>query len=361
MEDSDNRLDWFKWIFMRRERFAGVTLLFESKQNPTSPRYEPLFRKLKSTRVVIVKGLPIPKTDRLMLTLLPIIEKFFRRKLSNYQWYHSFGAVNKVMTNQAVHLDDPQYSVEELERLEELRKYLHKYGKTLVIICTNRYSEDWFKRRLSGAEVRVLSQGYTSSGITVPKKNERFSCVYTSPFIHYKGDRHANHTTWGSLTLFDEIIPSIFSKCNDLEIHLIGSIGANAKEFLAQFPNVICHGLVNRLDNAVLLSASHVGLYPRTHDHKRSVQKVFEYIGAGLPIVTFDLTDTHIVKDEDLGIVVQSPSDFADAILMLRNNKKLLKVFESKVIKFREGYSWESLAKKLDQWQESNFSSISQL
>ena len=72
------------------------------------------------------------------------------------------------------------------------------------------------------------------------------------------------------------------------------------------YSNIIYHGRVDFFQNMTILSDCSVGIYPRNVEFKRSMAKIFSYIGAGLPIVTYDLYDTEVVKLNNLGYSVTS-------------------------------------------------------
>jgi hypothetical protein len=102
------------------------------------------------------------------------------------------------------------------------------------------------------------------------------------------------------------------------------------------------------MQNIQILAMCDIGIYPRKIDHKRSVLKIFTYLGAKLPIVTFDLIDTEIVKCQKLGLVSSTSSQFIENILMLKRSPKMLKDFRDEITLSREVYSWKSLAQKME-------------
>jgi glycosyltransferase involved in cell wall biosynthesis len=172
--------------------------------------------------------------------------------------------------------------------------------------------------------------------------------VYTSPYIHYGKDKHAKHSTWGSEILIDEIIPRLNLLDPEIHIHLVGQLGSDASQELKKFRNVYIHGRVNFQKNIEILSSCSVGIYPRNYDHKRSVLKIFSYIGAGLPIVTFDLIDTEVVKANSLGFAVDNTDEFITSILDLKNSPELMLKYEERIKKFRIDFTWSVLAGKME-------------
>jgi len=71
-------------------------------------------------------------------------------------------------------------------------------------------------------------------------------------------------------------------------------------------------------------------------------------MGAGLPVVAYDLVDTEIVKSESLGLVVKSQDEFIEAIVRLKTDNFLLKKYEHNVTKIRDRYLWSNLSIKLN-------------
>ena len=114
------------------------------------------------------------------------------------------------------------------------------------------------------------------------------------------------------------------------------------------FSNVICHGWLSTKECTEVLNRCHVGIYPRTHDHKRSVQKITEYLGAYLPIVAYDLIDVSIVKELCIGVTVSTSDEFVQVIEDLASNAQKLEHYISNVKSAREYYSWENLASRMD-------------
>jgi glycosyltransferase involved in cell wall biosynthesis len=197
------------------------------------------------------------------------------------------------------------------------------------------------------SKVFIIEQGFTRS-ISKVTKNEEFSLVYSSPYIDAKNDKHENHPTWGADKFIKEIIPKILEADSELEIHLVGRTGFAATEFLKQFTQVKLHGLKSFKENSEILQCSHVGLYPRTFDNRRRVQKIFEYIGANLPIVTFNLEDTSPVSEFGVGLTVYSADEFVEAAILLKNNHDLYEMLCSNVSKVQTNYSWQNLASRFD-------------
>jgi glycosyltransferase involved in cell wall biosynthesis len=63
-----------------------------------------------------------------------------------------------------------------------------------------------------------------------------------------------------------------------------------------------------------------VALYPRTVDQGIRASKVAEYLGAGVPIVSYDYVVVADVRETGAGLLVQTPREFIGAVERLLRN-----------------------------------------
>lgn len=347
---NSNAETFLNWFIRRSDHLDQIVFYFLSQKNATSARYFPIFDHNDKVRIVYLRGTRFPYTDMFILKLYHLLVYCSKKKASNYEYVHVFNVKKyTIKSNQVLHVDDPTYTQDEADEIKNLELKVNKAGFKLMIICTNTYTERWLKEITTLARIIIIEQGFEPLEFyTNIRKNKNFSCVYSSPYIHYGTDKHAKHSTWGASYLLDEIIPKLSRRDHDIEIHLIGEIGSHAQSVLKLFSNVYLYGRVNFKTNSEILARQWVGIYPRTYDHKRSMSKIFSYIGAGLPIVAFDLVDTEVVKINKLGILASNTDEFIEGVLRLKNNSTLLQTYQKRVIKSREKYSWSNLADKLN-------------
>ena len=347
---NNNSENFFKWIFRRHDNLKSIVFLFISQINATSARYYPLFQNTQEIRIVYFVGLPMKYSDRVLLKIFKISQLILKPKIARYQKIHFFNSdMNFNNEIQILHMDDPEYSDESVQKIKAWEKRNLSQNRLSKIVCTNTFTENWLKMNTEFADIVVIEQGFDSLvPLSQPIARTSFICAYSSPYIHYGNDKESNHTTYGAKTLFDEIIPSLFKKDPSILVYLIGELGKDAKKAAIKYPNLILFGRVSTNQNLEILSNCDVGIYPRKFDHKRSVLKIFTYIGAGLPIVTFDLIDTEIVKRKELGFSVSNSKQFVKKIIELKNTPDLLKVFQGNIKLHQEVYSWRFLATKME-------------
>jgi glycosyltransferase involved in cell wall biosynthesis len=335
---------------MKNDELDQIVFYFLSQKNATSARYFPLFDTNPEVRIVFMKGFPIKYTDSISLKIFYLLRKLCKQKINNYKIVHIFDLQDRLICDlQVLHIDDPTYTDNEILSIRNWEKRSSILPFQSIIVCTNKFTLNWLKSKECISKVIVIEQGFGVLPKTLStKKFNKFSCVYSSPYIHYGLDKHSNHSTWGSRHLLDDLIPKITEKVGDIQFHLIGEIGPNALKRIKTLENVFCYGRVDFDVNLEIMSKCTIGIYPRNLDLKRSILKIFSYMGAGLPVVAYDLVDTEIVKSESLGLVVKSQDEFIEAIVRLKTDNFLLKKYEHNVTKIRDRYLWSNLSIKLN-------------
>lgn len=346
---NSNAVKLTSWLIMNNDSLEQIVFLFVSRKNANNARYIPLFSETKNVRIVFFRGLNLRYSDKIVSKMFVTLIKLFRFKIEKYKVIHFFNlSVSFENDNQILHLDDPTYTEIEIDTILHWEEQMNLKSKNTTVICTNLYTQDWLKTRLKFSKVIIVEQGYHQHAVATNKKSSNFICAYSSPYIHYGSDKFANHSTYGSNLLIGRVIPELSELDSQIQFYLIGELGSNAKNFLKNYKNVKLLGRVSFEENMQILSSSTIGLYPRNIDHKRSMLKIFSYIGAGLPIVTFDLVDTRVVKDNSLGYSVTEVTEFIDSIIKLKSSTELLNKFSLNVKNFRVNYTWKNLASKME-------------
>ncbi len=112
------------------------------------------------------------------------------------------------------------------------------------------------------------------------------------------------------LELWDEI----HERAPTAQLWLLGEASPRVRSRLQGRNDVVLFGRLER-DEAMNTAASFdVALYPRTVDKGVRASKIGEYLGLGLPIVSYDLQVTDEVRDSDAGVLVGSAREFVAAV-----------------------------------------------
>jgi len=308
---------------------------------------------MKNLRIVIIKGTKFRYFDRLQLKLIRILISLTYKKVVMYRWVLDSGFTqNNPITNQVINLDDIHYSLLEIRNIKNWEDKILNRGLRSIIVVTSKYSKSYLLENGVRSELYVLPQGHTNFVNLDSKKFERFSVVYSSPYVYSELDKKfRSNALWNVDVFIQQIIPKLIEADPSIDIVLTGRIGKSTKKFLESFPSVKTIGLLSIKRSSQVLSQCHIGLYPRTHDAYRQSQKISEYIGAELPVVTFNLIDASLVSDLDIGICVEKEDieGFIIAIQLLKNSEKLLKSYQKRIQQIKNFYSWTTLAQHFDE------------
>lgn len=353
--ENSNVEPWYRWIFRRSDTLPFVTVYFLSRKNSTSPRFFPMYDNSEYFRIVLLRGLNIRGSDRVLLYFYKYLVRFVSKKLNKYEWQSptSFRLARKATNNVLLHIDDPTYSESERESLSDLFVHLSQKNRRLVVACTNKYTKNYLDSFLPSEISIIVPQGHLSLEQSIKNdhfqsvKNQTFKVVYASPFIDIKGDMHEGHETWDASHLLLDLLPKML-EITGVEVHLIGRLGKNAEKTVAQRENVITYGLLPFKEVSEIIASSDLGLYPRLKDNFRSVQKITEYIGAGIPILTYDLTDSYLVKEHGLGKCVRSPEEFIRELGNLSQFPNEYFQYLDSVSLLRERLKWHNIVREME-------------
>ena len=346
---NNNSENFFKWVFRQKDELNSIVFLFISRVNANNARFIPLFQHTQKIRIIYLSGLPIKYTDRFSIKVFKLLQVLFSSKIGRYQSIHFFDVEMSFKNqSQVLHIDDPIYSHNYLQKIKDWELNNHLKGCTSKIITTNAFTSDWLQKNTNFSTIIIIEQGFHDFNLIQKVLPNPFICGYSSPYINYGKDKNSSHPTYGAETLINEIIPQLYARDPDIKIHLIGKLGKHARKALERYPNVLLFGRTSFSENMEILAICSIGIYPRKIDNKRSVLKIFTYIGAGLPVVTFDLIDSEIIKRLELGFSVKNSNQFVDKIIELKQSQQLFKYFQNNVRTTRVEYSWHNLALKME-------------
>ena len=301
---------------------------------------------------MVVSGSRFPGGDRILLRIYPFIFKIFSKKISSYKWHFgsNFSLANVLDINCLIDFDDPDYTLNEAEIIKDWERKQFKKNKDSKLAFTNMYAKDFFAFKGITSEAHVIPQGHSSrisirSSKSATEASE-LKIVYVSPIIATTGDQEEGHVNWDITSFIENIWLKLPSDCG-IQLHLIGDVRKNVRLKLTE-TNVIYYGLVPIQECGEIMKSLDIGIYPRTQDNYRQAQKIVEYLGAGLPIITYDLVDTSLVKDFNCGWVVQNASEFIEKLLELQKNPRQLVEKKDNVFATFDQFSCIKLAAKLE-------------
>ena len=161
---------------------------------------------------------------------------------------------------------------------------------------------------LDPAAVRAVAEQRRAPGVVV--------VGYLAAFLLLPGDRGGEDAMYNIehlLELWDEIAV----RAPDARLWLVGAPSAQVRRRVTGRRDVELVGSVPRDRLLSYVANFDVALYPRTEGRGIRASKIAEYLGAGVPIVSYDYDVVGDVRAAGAGILVDQPREFVDAVVQL--------------------------------------------
>ena len=279
-------------------------------------RYEELLPRLERVDAKLLT-FPRPRlvraaAERAWRVVKPTVEPRLLRALERRHPYAFVTDVPQLasLTVPAVaDVDDPEFTPEHAALLESAAAYV-----VTAEGAGRRYEElgvrtPWY----------VVPQGVTRSSLTERPRRTRPTVGYLAAFHLLPGDRGGDNPLYDVshlLELWDEIA----ARVPGARLELIGLASRAVRARVGDRGDVAVVGRVPRAELLRRISAWDVALYPRTADQGIRASKIAEYLGAGVPIVSYDYEVVADLRETGAGILVQTPREFVAAVERLLRN-----------------------------------------
>lgn len=343
----------FKWVFRKSDTLKIVNFYFLSRRYFSNNRHFHILENSTRIRIVVLRSLNIPFFDRFVLRIYPVIFKIWHKKFLNYEFYfgNDFKLVEKLDINCTIDLDDIEYTKVEsrvIGKWERAKKLQSRYSK---IVVTTDHAKNYLINKKFQSDIRVIPQCFANTFLptnSVEVDDQKIKFCYISPLISSTGDRKSGHKNWDVTHFIEKICPVIMENPT-FELHLIGRVSKNTKRKLDS-KNIYFYGTRNIAQAKLIMSGCHIGLYPRIHDNFRQSQKIAEYIGVGIPIISYRLVDTDLVSKYSLGWLADSLEDFLNLLFTI--DIKSFEYLEKRknILKWQHLFSADYVAKEIEQF-----------
>jgi glycosyltransferase involved in cell wall biosynthesis len=201
----------------------------------------------------------------------------------------------------------------------------------------------------------VIPQGVSLASLTEPlltaaraQRQEGTVVVgYMAAFLLTEEDRDAANALYNVEHLL-ELWEEIRKRVPAARLWLIGNPSASLRRRLAGRDDVRLFGLLPREEALAHAAAFDVAVYPRTKDQGIRAVKVAEYMGAGVPTVSYDYEVTEELRETGAGALVDSPRGFVEAVARLAaddDDRRALAAIARKVGRERD---WDVLARRYE-------------
>jgi glycosyltransferase involved in cell wall biosynthesis len=243
--------------------------------------------------------------ERTWRTVKPVVEPRILRSLERdhpYAFVTDVPQLAALAVPAVVDVDDPSFTPEHAALLNRARAYVvtaeraaHRY-EALGVVTPWHVVPQGVARVPAGPPARHgPTVGYLAAFLLLPRDRGGANRLYDVTHL---------------LELWDEIA----ARVPGTRLELIGLPGAALRERVAGRPDVVLAGRLPRPELLRRVAAWDVALYPRTADQGIRASKVAEYLGAGVPIVSYDYEVVADVREAGAGVLVDSPRAFVGAV-----------------------------------------------
>ncbi len=135
-----------------------------------------------------------------------------------------------------------------------------------------------------------------------------------------------------------KILPRVNKIYPDIQFNIIGEINKTDKFFFNSKKNVICHGMVKKINNHIKNSICGIC---NLHIATGLQTKILTYISYGLPCISSELSykNTYFNNKKEI-IVYKNENQLVNSIKLLKNNKKLSeKISRNSYLALKKKYS----------------------
>jgi glycosyltransferase involved in cell wall biosynthesis len=295
---------------------SGDVLYFHTwYRGHNNARYAELLPRLARVDATLLTY-PGPRVARALCELAwravrPAAEPSILRRLQRthrYAFVTDVGQLRSLSVPAVVDVDDPVFT-------EETARLLDRAAA--LVVTAPRVGE-----RLEELGVRkpfhVVPQGVARETLDgfIPRPNGRPTVGYLAAFLLLPGDRGGDNPLYDVthlLELWDEIV----EHSPGAVLELAGRASPALRRRLQGRGDVVLLGALPRPALLPVVAAWDVALYPRSVDQGVRASKIAEYLGAGVPIVSYDYQVVSDVRDAGAGILVGSPREFVEAVVGL--------------------------------------------
>jgi glycosyltransferase involved in cell wall biosynthesis len=166
-----------------------------------------------------------------------------------------------------------------------------------------------------GVSLRSLSRDGTAQ-IGMRRGDGEVVVGYMAAFLLSASDRGGDNPLYNVdhlLKLWDEI----HERSPRARLWLLGGASEQVLARCAGRSDIVVFGRVPREQVLDHVANFDLALYPRTADQGIQAAKVAEYMGVGVPTVSYDFEVTSVLRETGAGVLVEGPRDFVDAVVRL--------------------------------------------
>lgn len=219
--------------------------------------------------------------------------------------------------------DDPKYTDREVELL--------KRPNVRAIVVVNERVAKGYRRRGVDKPCYVIPHGVSMASVSLERAAEvrrlhradgDVIVCYMAAWLLSRDDRGGRNSKLNVdhlLDLWDEV----HARLPGARLWLMGGASDRVRRRCREREDILVHGRIPREEVLSYVAACDIALYPRTADEGYQASKVIEYMGCGVPTVSYDHEVTSDLREAGAGLLAETPAEFVAAVERLAGDEAL--------------------------------------
>lgn len=175
-----------------------------------------------------------------------------------------------------------------------------------------------------------------------------FVVGYVAAWLLQTGDRGGGNPLYNVEHLF-ELWAELRERVPRARLWLLGGASASVEARARTDERIVLFGRVPRERLHALLANFDVGLYPRAQDQGIQSIKIAEYMGAGVPTVSYDYAVAQVVRRAGAGVLVPDARAFVEAVAALAADEPRRAALGAAARAYAAGIDWDVLAARYEE------------
>jgi glycosyltransferase involved in cell wall biosynthesis len=324
---------------------------YRGHNNPRYAELLPRLERVDSRLLTFPRGrITRAATERAWRSARTTLEPRLLRALERRHRYAFVSEVRQLASLRVpavVDVDDPQFE-RDAALLEQpnVRAYVVTHGSAARRFESIGVRTPWHVvpqgvalDKLDSADVDAVARTLCPEGTV--------AVGYVAAFLLLPGDRGGDNPLYDVSHLL-ELWDAIVARAPDARLILVGTASRRLRRRVDGRRDVVLTGRVPRERLLAHLANFQIALYPRAADQGVRAVKTAEYLGVGVPVVSYDYDVVGDVREARAGVLVDTPRDFVDAVVGLVRNPSRRGALAEAARKAGRARDWRLLAERYD-------------
>jgi glycosyltransferase involved in cell wall biosynthesis len=355
-----NRLPWHRLVIgpaPENDRVFYTNLWFRGHNNPRYEELLPRLRRLDRYLVVlsrrrIGRGLEYRAVRATRRVRDPLLFAAANRRYANMfttdneQIRHFRGTVIS-------DVDDPRFTPREIALLNR--------PNVVAYVVTAERAARRFEKLGVEKPWYVIPQGISLGSVDSTearrlqqaKRPDQVVVGYMAAWLRSGDDRDGENPLYNVDHLLD-LWKDVHARAPEARLWLVGETSDRVRARCSGRDDIVIVGRLPRPQALAYVANFDLALYPRTKDQGIRAAKVAEYMGVGVPTISYDFEVTDQLRETGAGLLVDSPRAFVDAIVHLIDDTGTRRNLAAAAQRAGATLDWDKLGRDYEQILDTN-------